>query len=209
MTGSPSSASGLRAVAINCTLKPAPDESSCDRLIGLVSDELAKHDVATATIRAVDLDIKPGVTSDEGDGDDWPPVRQQILDAQILLIATPIWLGNPSSVCRRVLERLDAFLGETDDQGRMISFDRVGIAATVGNEDGAHAVSAQVFQALGDVGFTIPAGGHAYWVGEAMGSVDFKDLDEVPESVSDAVATMSANAAHLARLLAGSGYPST
>lgn len=204
-----SSERSLRAVAINCTLKSAPDESSSDRLIGLVADELAKHDVATATVRAVDLDIKPGVTSDEGDGDDWPSVRQQILDAQILLIATPIWLGNPSSVCRRVLERLDAFLGETDDDGRMISFDRVGIAATVGNEDGAHAVSAQVFQALSDVGFTVPAGGHAYWVGEAMGSVDFNDLDEVPESVSGAVATMAANAAHLARLLAGSGYPST
>lgn len=116
-------------------------------------------------------------------------------------------MGNPSSVCRRVLERLDAFLGETDDDGRMISFDRVGIAATVGNEDGAHNVSAQVFQALSDVGFTVPAGGHAYWVGEAMGSVDFKDLDPVPDKVTETVATMAANAAHLARLLAADGYP--
>lgn len=199
----------LRAVGVNCTLKASPEESSCDRLLGLVADELAAHDVTTATIRAVDLEIKPGVTSDEGEGDEWPPVRQQILDSQILIIGTPIWLGNPSSVCRRVLERLDAFLGETDDEGRMISFDRVAVAATVGNEDGAHAVSAQVFQALNDVGFTIPAGGHAYWVGEAMGSVDFKDLDPVPEKVTDTIATMAANAAHLAQLLSGSGYPST
>jgi hypothetical protein len=106
-----------------------------------------------------------------------------------------------------VLERLDAFLGEEDDQGRMISMDRVAVAATVGNEDGAHAVSAQVFQALDDVGFTIPAGGHAYWVGEAMGSVDFADLDEVPDKVRETVATVARNAAHLARLLAADGYP--
>lgn len=202
-------ATALRAVAINCTLKSAPEESSCDRLLGLIADALAEHDVATATIRAVDLEIKPGVTSDEGEGDEWPPVRQQILDSQILIIGTPVWLGNPSSVCRRVLERLDAFLGETDDDGRMISSDRIGIAATVGNEDGAHNVSAQVFQALSDVGFTIPAGGHAYWVGEAMGSVDFKDLDPVPDAVTDTIATMARNTAHLARLLSGSGYPAT
>ncbi len=68
-------------------------------------------------------------------------------------------------------------------------------------------MAAQVFQAFNDVGFTIPAGGHAYWVGEAMGSVDFKDLDPVPEKVTDTVATMAANAAHLAGLLAGAGYP--
>ncbi|WP_426574567.1 flavodoxin family protein [Aquihabitans sp. McL0605] len=197
----------LAAVAINCTLKPSPEDSSCDRMLSLIADALGEHDVTTETIRAVDLDIKPGTSSDEGDGDAWPPIRQKILDAQILVIGTPIWLGNPSSVCRRVLERLDALLSETDDDGRMITFDRVGIAATVGNEDGAHNVSAQVFQALSDVGFTIPAGGHAYWVGEAMGSVDFKDLDPVPEKVTDTIGTMAANAAHLARQLAASGYP--
>lgn len=197
----------FRAVAINCTLKAAPEESSTDRMIELISEQLATHDVITTTVRAVDLDIRPGVTSDEGDGDEWPAVRQQILDAQILVIATPVWLGNPSSVCRRVLERLDAFLGETDDADRMVSYDRVALAATVGNEDGAHNVSAQVFQALDDVGFTIPAGGHAYWVGEAMGSVDFKDLDPVPEKVTDTIETMVRNGVHLARLLQADGYP--
>jgi multimeric flavodoxin WrbA len=118
-----------------------------------------------------------------------------------------VWLGNPSSVCRRVLERLDAFLDETDDHGRIISADRVAAVAAVGNEDGAHAVSAQLFQALNDVGFTIPASATAYWVGEAMGSMDFGDLDEVPDSVASTVSTLARNAAHLARLLSGAGYP--
>ena len=85
------------------------------------------------------------------------------------MIGTPIWLGHPSSICQRVLERLDAFIGEEDDQGRIISTDRVAILATVGNEDGAHHVAAEVYQALVDVGFTIPANGQVYWVGRGHG----------------------------------------
>ena len=158
-------------------------------------------------VRLVDLDIKPGVTSDEGDGDDWPDVRRRILDADILVLGTPVWMGQPSSVAKRVLERLDAFLGEEDDQGRMISLDRVAVAAIVGNEDGAHHTSAELFQALNDVGFTIPAGGVTYWVGEAMGSTDYKDLDPKPDKVSETTTTVARNAAHLAGVLAERGYP--
>lgn len=198
----------LEAVAINCTLKASPAPSSTQRMLDLVATELATHGVTTTHVRAADLDIAPGVSSDEGDGDEWPGVREQILASQILVLGTPIWLGNPSSTCRRVLERLDAFLGETDDQGRMISTDRVAVVATVGNEDGAHQVGAQLFQALDDVGFTIPAGAQTYWVGEAMGSVDFIDLDEVPDNVQTTVATLARQAAHLARLLAADPYPS-
>ncbi len=199
--------SGLTALAINCTIKPSPAESSCERMLGLIADALEGHGVTTETIRAVDLDIKPGTSSDEGDGDEWPGVRQKVLAADIFILGTPVWVGNPSSVCRRVIERLDAFLGETDDKGRMIATDRVAVSATVGNEDGAHNVSAQVFQALNDFGFTIPANGHAYWVGEAMGSVDFIDLDPVPEKVTGVIDTLARNAVHLAERLAASGYP--
>ena len=197
----------LKAVALNCTLKRSPAPSSTDLMVQLLSHALTEYEVETEIIRVVDHAVAEGVSSDEGDGDGWPPIRQKILDAQILLVATPIWLGNPSSVCRKVLERLDAFLGEEDDQGRIIAYDRVGICATVGNEDGAHNVGAQVFQGLVDVGFTIPPNAQAYWVGEAMGSVDFNDLDEVPDSIKTTVADVARNAAHLARLLRGSGYP--
>jgi len=202
-----SSGSALTALAINCTLKASPAASSTDRMLGLVTDALGTHGVTTETIRAADLDIKPGVESDEGDGDEWPGVRQKILDADIFVLGTPIWVGNPSSICRRVIERLDAVLGETDDQGRMIATDRVAVGAIVGNEDGAHNTSGQIFQALNDFGFTIPANGVSYWVGEAMGSVDFKDLDEVPEKVSGVIETLARNAAHLAGQLTGAGYP--
>jgi multimeric flavodoxin WrbA len=200
----------LKAIALNCTLKPsadAPEPSSTDRLLNEVLAALAEHDVTGEVIRAVDHDIKPGVTSDEGPGDAWPALRRKILAADILLIGTPIWLGQPSSVCKRVLERMDAFLDETDDQGRMISFGRVAAVAVVGNEDGAHHVSAEIYQALNDVGFTIPAGAVAYWVGEAMGDTNYIDLAETPEAVRKATATLARNTAHLARLLADNQYP--
>src|SRR3546814_7716715 len=88
----------------------------------------------------------------------------------MLVFGTPVWLGQPSSIAKRVLERMDAFLSETDDQGRMPSYSKVAVVAIVGNEDGAHAISAQLFQALNDVGWPISAVAACYWVGEAMGS---------------------------------------
>ena len=102
---------------------------------------------------------------------------------------------------------MDAFLGETDDKGRMPSFGKVAVAAIVGNEDGAHHVTAELFQALNDVGWTIPAGGSCYWVGEAMHKTDFNELDEVPEPVRTTAELLAANAAHLARLLRDCTYP--
>jgi len=199
----------ISAVAINCTLKPSGGEpSSTDKMIGLLVGELKKHGVEfSETIRLADCNILPGVKSDEGDGDDWPDVRARILAHDILIFGTPIWLGQMSSIAKRVLERMDAFLGETDDRGRMPSFGKVAVAAIVGNEDGAHNVTASLFQGLNDEGWTIPAGGANYWVGEAMHKTDFKDLPQVPEAVAQGAAMLAANAAHLAHLLKSDAYP--
>jgi multimeric flavodoxin WrbA len=198
----------LTAFAINCSLKSSSELSSTDKLLGEVLAELKSHGVSpTGTIRIADLDIRPGVSSDEGDGDQWPAVREQILNADIFVFGTPIWMGHPSSHAQRVLERLDAFLGETDSDGRMVSFDRVAVVAVVGNEDGAHHVAAELYQGLSDVGFTIPAGGMTYWVGEAMHKTDYKDLPSGSDKTDQATKTAAANAAHLARLLNDSPYP--
>ena len=116
-------------------------------------------------------------------------------------------MGQQSSVARRVLERMDAFLDETDEQGRMPSYGKVAVAAIVGNEDGAHFSTAQLFQSLNDVGWTIPAVAACYWVGEAMGSVDFKDLDHRPLKVTQTAKMVANNAAHLAKLLKAEPYP--
>ncbi len=197
----------MRAVALNCTLKPSPASSSTDELLDLVAKELSSFDIELDRHRVVDQSVSFGVTSDEGGNDGWPALRAAVLASDIFVLATPIWMGHPSSVAQMVLERLDAFLGETDDRGRIISSGRVAVVAVVGNEDGAHLVGSQVFQGLNDVGFTIPAQGMTYWVGEAMHKVDFKDLEHLPRMVSQATRTMVANAVHLAELLAVDGYP--
>ena len=199
----------LNAIAINCSLKRSNGEpSSTDKMIRLIASNLSKHGVETReTIRIADHDILPGVSSDEGQGDGWPEVRRRILAADILVFGTPIWMGQMSSIAKRVVERMDAFLSETDDNGRMPSFGKVAVAAIVGNEDGAHNVTADLFQALNDVGWTIPSAAACYWVGEAMHTTDFKDLPKVPDEVEETAAMLASNAAHLAKLLSMEGYP--
>lgn len=198
----------LTALALNCTLK-AEGESSTDKILGLIAGELAKHDVAlTETIRVAAHDVRPGVTSDEGRGDAWPGIRAKIVAADILLVGTPVWLGQMSSIAKRVLERMDAFLSETDAQGRTPAYGKTVLVGIVGNEDGAHSITASLLQALNDVGFTVPAAAATYWVGEAMGKVDFKDLPKVPDKIAATAKAAASNAAHLAGLLTGSAYPS-
>ncbi len=198
----------LKAIALNATLKASGGEpSSTDRMLALISSAMSKDGVETETIRLADFNIKPGVSSDEGEGDDWPAIRQKVLDADILILGTPIWLGQPSSVSKRALERMDAFLEETDNAGRMVSYGRVAAVAVVGNEDGAHHVCAELYQALNDVGFTIAANAVAYWVGEAMGSTNFSDLEHIPETVAKAVDMLARNTVHLAKLTKENPYP--
>ena len=197
----------LKALAFNCTLKPSPAPSSTEKLLRELLDALSAHEVTGDIIRAVDYNIKPGVSSDEGEDDAWPELRRRIIDSNILIIGSPIWLGQPCSVAKRVLERMDAFLGETDDKGLMPSYGKVGMAAVVGNEDGAHHVAAEVLQALLEVGFSAPPGGVTYWVGEAMGSVNYIDLRKTPKAVADWTPMLASNAAHLAHLLSKSQYP--
>lgn len=205
---SPSAPSaGLKAVALVCTLTPSPKPSSSELMARHVLGELEKNSVATSLIRVVDHDVKPGVQVDMGDGDDWPGLRRQVLEADIIVLATPIWMGHPCSIAQRVIERLNADLAETDEQGRPIMYDRTAIVAVVGNEDGAHKTIADMTQALSDIGFTVPAQAGTYWVGEAMQAMDYQDLDEVPENVAATTAGAARNAAHLARLLRGHPYP--
>ncbi|WEK60421.1 MAG: NAD(P)H-dependent oxidoreductase [Candidatus Microbacterium colombiense] len=197
----------LKALAISCTLKPSPAESSSDLLATQLLSALADHGVTGELVRAVDSVISPGVEADMGGDDEWPALRRKVLGADILVFATPTWMGQHSSVAQRVLERLDAELSETDARGRPTLFDKVAIAGIVGNEDGAHHIAAIVFQCLNDVGYTVPAQASVYWNGEAMHTTDYKDLDETPEKVASAIATATRNAAHLARSLREREYP--
>jgi multimeric flavodoxin WrbA len=198
----------LTALALVCTLKPSPAPSSTELMAQQLLTALAKHDVTGDTLRVVDHDVKPGVDRDMGDGDDWPAILERVHAADILIVATPTWMGHPSSVTHRVLERLDAEIAETGRDGLPVLFGKVAVAAVVGNEDGAHLVSAEVFQALNDVGFTIPAQGVSYWNGEAMAKVDYLDLPKTPDVVQETIETVASNAAHLAALLKATPYSS-
>lgn len=197
----------LRCLVLNCTLKKSPAESSSDLLGSQVLAAFADLGVAGSMERVVDHDVHFGVSVDEGDGDGWPGLRTKMLAADVLVLVTPIWMGQPSSVSKVVLERLDAELSETDDEGRLLTYGKVAAIGVVGNEDGAHHVTAELAQALNDVGFSLAAGAATYWVGEAMQAVDYKDMTPTPEKTAATTRTLALNAAHLASLLSSSPYP--
>ncbi|MFF8640688.1 flavodoxin family protein [Streptomyces sp. NPDC015345] len=196
----------MRALALVCTLSPSPAPSSSELLAGQVLTEMEKLGVGVESVRIADHDVRSGVSTDLGEGDAWPALREKMLAADILLLATPIWLGHPASICQRVLERLNAET-ETDDEGRPLIHGKVAAVAVVGNEDGAHKVSADVFQGLNDIGFSLAPGAVTYWVGEAQQGTDYQDLDETPEAVADTTRALAANTVHLARLLRDAPFP--
>jgi len=206
---SKAAAPDLKIFGLNCSLKSsaAGERSSTDALMHQFLGELAKQGATGKILRAADYNIKPGVKSDEGRGDDWPELLEQVLAADILVIGAPIWLGQPSSIAKRVMERMDAFLDEKDERGRMPSYGKVVVAVIVGNEDGAHHSAAEILSGLIEVGFTVPAGGSTYWVGEAMGSKEYKEFKRPPKVVAKWNPMLAANTAHLARLLKAEQYP--
>lgn len=199
----------LKVFGLNCSLKSGKsrEASSTDVLMRQMFDELARQGADGEFVRAADFNIKPGVTDNEGKGDDWPKLLKRVLAADILVIGTPIWLGQPSSVSKRVLERMDAFLDQKDSRGRMPSYGKVAICCVVGNEDGAHHSAAEILSALLEVGFSVPSGGPTYWVGEAMSSDEYKDQTPSPKVVTKWNAMLASNTVHLARLLKAEPYP--
>lgn len=197
----------LRAIALVCSLKKSPAPSSSELLAGQLLDELRSAGVEGEKVRCVDLTLLPGVEADMGPGDEWPGLLDKIKAADIVIVSTPTWVGHMSSVAQRVLERLDAELSDTDDDGRPRMVGKVALAAVVGNEDGAHKIVADLFQALNDIGFSIAAQGCTYWNGEAMQGTDYTDLDDVPDAVASATGNAVRNAVHLASVLRENTYP--
>jgi multimeric flavodoxin WrbA len=170
----------MKALALNCTLKRSPDESNTAALAQVVLDALSANDVETDMVRVADHVVEPGVVSEPVTADDeWPSLREKVVAADILIIATPTWLGQPSSIAKRVLERMDALLSETKDDGRPIAYDKVAGVVVTGNEDGAHHCIAEVSGALIDIGYTIPGQGWTYWnKGPGPGDEEYLSSDE-------------------------------
>lgn len=153
----------MKATFLSCTLKRSPEQSNTEALARVLVDELERNDVECVMHRLVDREIKPGTNSDEGEGDEWPPIRADIVASQILVVVTPTWVGHPSSIAQQALERMDAMLAETDDQERPIAYGKVAGVVVTGNEDGAHHVISEICGALNDIGFTTPGQAWTYW----------------------------------------------
>ena len=197
----------MKALVLNCTLKRSPEPSSTEALARVLMRQWETDGIDSEMVRLADHDILPGVESDMGPGDAWPPIREKIRACDILVIATPIWLGQMSSIAKRALERMDAILSETDDQGRPWAMGKVAGVVITGNEDGAHHVVATVLQPLVDVGFTAPGQAWTYWhLGPGPGP-DYTETDQ-GHDYSDRVGRNAArNLTWVARALAGATAP--
>jgi multimeric flavodoxin WrbA len=168
----------LKALFLNCTLKKSPQPSNTEALARVLAGEMESAGVETEFVRIVDHEIPHAVSSDEGDGDEWPGIREKILDSRIIVFVSPTWLGRPSSVAQKALERMDAMLAETDEEERPVAYNRVAGVVVTGNEDGAHHVISEISGALGDIGFTIPGQSWTYWNKGPGPGEEYPDTDE-------------------------------
>ena len=199
---------GLRALGVNCTLKPSPAESNTESLMRRVLGLLEDHGVETEILRPVDYEIKFGVTSDEGGGDEWPGILDRIKAADILLFGMSIWFGHRSSVCQMVIERLDGTYQERNADGQYPLYNKVGGVVVTGNEDGAHACAESTLFNLTHLGCTVPPNVDTYWVGDAGPGPSY--IEAGGESHPYTLRTSSwcaHNLLHMARILRDNPIP--
>jgi multimeric flavodoxin WrbA len=197
----------LNALFLSCTLKSSPEPSNTEALAQVLIQEMDKARVNSELVRLVDLNIMPGVKSDQGPGDDWPGVREKILAADILVMVTPTWFGQASSVCMRALERMDTLLSETNADDLPVAFGKVAGIVITGNEDGAHHIVGTVGQALIDTGFTFPAQAWTYWhLGPGPGP-DYLDTDKAHKYADTVGRNAARNLLTVAPALKGVKFP--
>ena len=204
--------SDLRALFINCTLKPSPQLSHTQGLIDISTAILEKNGVSVDVLRAVDFDIATGIwpdmTEHGWDKDDWPAIFDKVMAADMLVITSPIWLGEKSSVCTKVIERLYSCSSQLNDQGQYAYYGRVGGCLITGNEDGAKHCSMNILYSLQHLGYVIPPQADAAWVGEAGPGPSYLDENSGgPENdfTNRNTTFMTWNLLHLARLLKDAG----
>lgn len=204
--------SDLKAVFLNCTLKRSPEMSHTRGLIDISKAIMEQNGVSVEVLRPVDFDIAPGVRPDMTehgfDTDDWPGLLEKVMAADILVLTSPIWLGDKSSVCTRVVERLYAASSQLNDDGQYAYYGRVGGCLITGNEDGAKHCAMNILYSLQHLGFVIPPQADAAWLGEAGPGPSYLDPDSGgPENdfTNRNTTFMTWNLLHLARLLKDAG----
>ena len=208
----PADYSDLRAVYINCTLKRSPEQSHTQGLADRSIAIMERNGVAVELIRAVDMQIASGVYPDMRehgwDYDDWPAISARVLAADILVLMTPIWLGEKSSVCTQVIERLYGNSHILNDAGQYAYYGRVGGCIITGNEDGAKHCAMNILYSLQHLGFTIPPQADSGWLGEAGPGPSYLDPGSGgPENdfTNRNTTFLTWNILHMARMLKDAG----
>ena len=204
--------SDLKALFINCTLKRSPAPSHTDGLVRIARTIMEKNGVSVDAVRAVDHDIAYGVYGDMTEHgwakDDWPAIYESVQAADILVLTTPIWLGEKSSVCTKVIERLYANSSELNDAGQYAYYGKVGGCLVTGNEDGAKHCSMNVLYSLQHLGYVIPPQADAGWLGEAGPGPSYLDEGSGgPENdfTNRNTTFMTWNLLHMARMIKDAG----
>ena len=202
----------LRALYLNCTLKRSPAVSHTEGLIDVSRKILEKQGVQVDVIRAIDHDIATGVWPDMTEHgwavDEWPAIQEQVMAADILVIAGPIWLGDNSSVTKRVIERLYGNSSILNEHGQYAYYGRVGGCLITGNEDGVKHCAMNILYSLQHLGYTIPPQADAGWIGEAGPGPSYLDMDSGgPQNdfTNRNTTFMTWNLMHLARMLKDAG----
>jgi multimeric flavodoxin WrbA len=202
----------MRALILNCTLTARPEQSNTKALVDVVAAAMREEGIDVDVVHVADHDVKPGVSDDEGDGDEgdgdeWPAVLALLRNAEILVIATPTWRSQPSSIAERVLEQMDALVSETDEWGRPFAYNRVGGIVVTGHEDGAHHVIAEVARSLIDIGYTVPGQAWTYWNMGPRPGPSYLETDGEHDWSERTGRTAAANLVAVARALAEGPMP--
>ena len=198
----------LKAVLLNCTLKKSPAVSNTQALMDRVIEILEGLDVGCESIRIVDYNVPFGVSSDEGDGDEWPQILEKIIEADILILGMPIWFGVRSSVAQLVIERLDGTYNSTNSVGQYPLYNTVGGVIVTGNEDGAHDCASTTLFNLTHLGCTVPPNADTYWVGDAGPGPSFIEANGWDHAYTRKTAGwMAHNVVHMARILKENPIP--
>ncbi|GGB81216.1 flavodoxin family protein [Staphylococcus nepalensis] len=197
----------LNAIILNGSLKHGDEGSNTEALAKEVIEIYQKENVNSEIIRLSDYHISYGISDDMGEGDEWPEILKKIANADILIIGTPLWLGEKSSVATLAIERLYGSSSLTNEQGQSIFYNKVGGAVVTGNEDGAKHAATSILYSLSHIGFTIPPNVDAYWVGEAGPGPSYMDIDYENDFTKKHVEMLAYNTIHLAKIFKENPIP--
>ncbi|WP_404349221.1 flavodoxin family protein [Sutcliffiella horikoshii] len=197
-----------KALFLNCSLKSSSEESNTEALMKEVIKHFNRENVESEIVRIADYKIKFGVSEDEGYGDEWPEVFNKVMHADIVIVGTPLWLGEKSSVATMVMERLYGGSGLTNDKGQYINYNKVGGVVITGNEDGAKHAASSILYGLTHMGFTIPPNVDTYWVGEAGPGSSYMEAEgHKNDFTMEHAKIMAYNLIHFANMLKENPIP--